>query len=111
MLTIKSLPLPPVRSVEATSNAQTRLTAAVVLVGAEVVVLLVNGWVCPLTRLARRCSDDPDPAFDIDLPRWVVRRQPHDPGDPVRPGTPAQPDPQRPTLTLPNALSAGAPVR
>jgi hypothetical protein len=49
------------------------LTLAVVLVGAEVIVLLVNGWVCPLTRLARRYSDDPDPAFDIYMPRWMVR--------------------------------------
>jgi hypothetical protein len=49
------------------------LTLALLLVGAEVVILFVNGWVCPLTRLARRYSDDPDPAFDIYLPRWVVR--------------------------------------
>jgi hypothetical protein len=49
------------------------LTLALLLVGAETVVLLLNGWVCPLTRLARRYSDDPDPAFDIYLPRWVVR--------------------------------------
>jgi hypothetical protein len=49
------------------------LTLAMLLVVAEVIVLLVNRWVCPLTRLARRYSDDPDPAFDIYLPGWVVR--------------------------------------
>ena len=33
----------------------------------------VSGWTCPLTRLARRYTDDPEPGFDIYLPGRMLR--------------------------------------
>lgn len=50
------------------------LALSIVLVVGEGIVLVVSGGICPLTRLARRYSDDPDPGFDIYLPGWVLRR-------------------------------------
>lgn len=43
------------------------------LIGAEVAVLIANGWKCPLTNVAERCTDDRGDAFDIYLPRWLAR--------------------------------------
>jgi hypothetical protein len=49
------------------------------LVALEGVVLLVNGWRCPLTDLAARYAPDDEPAdersinFDIYLPAWLAR--------------------------------------
>jgi hypothetical protein len=40
---------------------------------AEVVVLAVNGWRCPLTGVAARYTDDRRENFDIDLPLWLAR--------------------------------------
>jgi len=45
--------------------------AAIVL--AEVLVLLLNRWSCPLTPLAARYTDDRRPNFDIFLPEWLAR--------------------------------------
>ena len=39
---------------------------------AEVAVLLVNGWRCPLTVLAARYTDDRRANFDIYLPLWLA---------------------------------------
>lgn len=39
----------------------------------EVVVLLVNGWRCPLTGVAARYTDDRRDNFDIYLPEWLAR--------------------------------------
>jgi len=47
------------------------LFIAIVLV--EVVVLLVNGWHCPLTGIAARYTDDRRENFDIYLPEWLAR--------------------------------------
>ena len=52
-----------------------RLTPVVVLTAimlAEVAVLLVNGWRCPLTLLAARYTDDRRANFDIYLPLWLA---------------------------------------
>lgn len=38
----------------------------------EVVVLVVNGWQCPLTRLAARHTDNRPANFDIFLPVWLA---------------------------------------
>jgi hypothetical protein len=46
------------------------LTAAVM---AEVMVLAMNGWKCPLTAVAARFTDDRRDNFDIYLPRWLAR--------------------------------------
>lgn len=46
---------------------------ALSLVALEVLVILVNAWVCPLTSVARRYSASTEPNFDIYLPRWLAR--------------------------------------
>jgi hypothetical protein len=54
---------------------QERSTAAAVLSGVmlvEVLVLVVNGWRCPLTDLAARYTDDRRANFDIYLPLWLA---------------------------------------
>jgi hypothetical protein len=54
---------------------QNRDTAAAVLTGimlGEVLVLVVNGWRCPLTDLAARYTDDRRANFDIYLPLWLA---------------------------------------
>jgi len=54
---------------------QDRVTATAVLTGimlGEVLVLVVNGWRCPLTDLAARYTDDRRANFDIYLPLWLA---------------------------------------
>jgi hypothetical protein len=46
------------------------LAGVVVLEG---VVLILNRWVCPLTNVAARYTDDRRPNFDIYLPEWLAR--------------------------------------
>ena len=46
------------------------LTAVVLL---EALVLVFNGWRCPLTEIAARCTDDRSDNFDIYLPLWIAR--------------------------------------
>ena len=43
------------------------------IVFAEVAVLAVNGWRCPLTGVAARFTDDRADNFDIYLPEWLAR--------------------------------------
>lgn len=45
----------------------------IALVLFEVVVLLANGWRCPLTSWAARYTDDRRDNFDIYLPVWLAR--------------------------------------
>jgi hypothetical protein len=45
--------------------------AGIVLV--EVLVLVANGWRCPLTTLASRFTDERHDNFDIYLPVWLAR--------------------------------------
>ena len=49
--------------------------AAIVLV--EVAILAVNGFVCPLTPIAARYTDERQPNFDIYLPEWLARYNKH----------------------------------
>ena len=54
---------------------QERVTATAVLTGimlGEVLLLVVNGWRCPLTDLAARYTDDRRANFDIYLPLWLA---------------------------------------
>jgi hypothetical protein len=44
-----------------------------VLVAAEVGILVLNRWRCPLTSVAARYTDDRRPNFDIYLPVWLAR--------------------------------------
>jgi hypothetical protein len=39
----------------------------------EILVLALNGWQCPLTRVAARYTDDRQDNFDIYLPAWLAR--------------------------------------
>jgi polyferredoxin len=43
------------------------------MVFGEGVVLLFNGWRCPLTAIAARYTDDRRDNFDIYLPGWLAR--------------------------------------
>jgi hypothetical protein len=54
---------------------QNRFRAAAVLTGVmlgETLLLVVNGWRCPLTDLAARYTDDRRANFDIYLPLWLA---------------------------------------
>ena len=39
----------------------------------EGVVLLANGWRCPITDLAAKYTADRSPNFDIYMPNWLAR--------------------------------------
>lgn len=43
------------------------------IVLAEIVVLALNDWKCPLTAVAARHTEDRRANFDIYLPRWLAR--------------------------------------
>jgi hypothetical protein len=45
----------------------------IALVFVEVLVLVSNGWRCPLTALAARYTSDREDNFDICLPLWLAR--------------------------------------
>jgi uncharacterized membrane protein len=42
------------------------------MVAGEVVVLVFNGWSCPLTSIAAKYTSDRRPNFDIYLPEWLA---------------------------------------
>lgn len=46
------------------------LTGIVLL---EALVLFINGWRCPLTKIAAQHTDDRRENFDIYLPIWLAR--------------------------------------
>lgn len=43
------------------------------VVSLEVLVLLLNGWSCPLTGVAAKFTEDRSPNFDIYLPMWLAK--------------------------------------
>jgi hypothetical protein len=43
------------------------------IVAVEVLVIVINGWRCPLTAVAARYTDDRRANFDIYLPEWLAR--------------------------------------
>jgi hypothetical protein len=45
----------------------------IAIVFVEILVLLVNGFRCPLTDVAARYTDDRQDNFDIYLPLWIAR--------------------------------------
>ncbi len=45
----------------------------IALVAFEALVLVLNGWVCPLTGIAAHHTASREPNFDIYLPRWLAR--------------------------------------
>ena len=60
----------PVVSWQGRHAAVAWLTAIVFV---EVVILVINGWRCPLTSLAARFTHDRHDNFDIYLPEWLAR--------------------------------------
>lgn len=59
-------------------NVYTPLTwVSVVLSVGEAAVILANKWVCPLTPLAEKYTDNREPNFDIYLPRWFAKYNKH----------------------------------
>lgn len=44
-----------------------------IVVVVEGVVLLANGWRCPMTDLAAKFTADRSPNFDIYMPVWLAR--------------------------------------
>lgn len=49
---------------------------AVIVLG-EVLVLAVNDWVCPLTAVAGRYTQERQSNFDIYLPEWLAKYNKH----------------------------------
>jgi polyferredoxin len=47
------------------------------IVFAEVLVLARNGWICPLTAIAARYTEDRRSNFDIYLPEWLAKYNKH----------------------------------
>jgi len=47
--------------------------ACIGVVTVEIVILLLNGWKCPLTAIAARYTPDRRANFDIYLPEWLAR--------------------------------------
>ena len=47
--------------------------ALAAIIAIEGIVLIANGWRCPLTDLAGRYTDDRRDNFDIYLPLWLAR--------------------------------------
>lgn len=46
---------------------------AIALIVVEGIILLINGWRCPLTILGEKYTEQTDVGFDIFLPRWVAK--------------------------------------
>jgi hypothetical protein len=46
---------------------------AVCLVLLEGIILIKNGWRCPLTRIGGKYSSDVSIGFDIFLPKWLAK--------------------------------------
>jgi hypothetical protein len=51
----------------------TAAAVSIAIVTLEVLVILVNGWRCPLTAVAARYTTDRRDNFDIYLPLWLAR--------------------------------------
>ena len=51
-----------------------RAALSIGIVAVEVLVLMLNGWQCPLTAVAARYTGDRHANFDIYLPQWLARR-------------------------------------
>ena len=56
-----------------TDEISTLTYLAMALIGLEVVVLVANKWVCPMTPMVRKYTDNPKNNFDIYLPEWLAK--------------------------------------
>lgn len=43
------------------------------IIALEIVILMLNGWACPLTAVAARYTEDRKPNFDIFLPLLIAK--------------------------------------
>jgi hypothetical protein len=43
------------------------------LIAFECVVIVINGWHCPITPFAAKYTQDRKPNFDIYLPEWLAK--------------------------------------
>ena len=48
-------------------------TVSFLLILAEILVIVLNSWRCPLTNVARRYAAEDSPNFDIYLPRTIAK--------------------------------------
>jgi hypothetical protein len=55
-----------------TNNLNNTLYISIGLIVLEIVVLLINGWACPLTIVAKNCKSDWKDGDDIYLPKWLA---------------------------------------
>ena len=46
---------------------------AVLLLGGEIIVIVLNSWHCPLTAIMTKYTNDRQPNFDIYLPLWLAK--------------------------------------
>lgn len=46
---------------------------AIALIVVEGIILIFNGWRCPITILGEKYTEQTDVGFDIFLPRWVAK--------------------------------------
>lgn len=51
----------------------TLAAVAIGMIVLEGLILVLNGWQCPFTKLAARFTDDRSDNFDIYLPVWLAR--------------------------------------
>lgn len=49
------------------------LWIAIALAIGEGIILIINGWRCPLTRLGEKYTEQTDVGFDIFLPKWLAK--------------------------------------
>lgn len=49
------------------------LIISIILISVEIIILLMNRWVCPLTPIASKFTDSRNPNFDIYLPQWLAK--------------------------------------
>jgi hypothetical protein len=46
---------------------------AIILIIVEGIILIFNGWRCPLTIMGEKCTERTYIGFDIFLPRWIAK--------------------------------------
>lgn len=54
-------------------EAYNKAMIAIAIIIVEVIVLAVNGWQCPLTKLAANYTNERNSNFDIYLPAWIAK--------------------------------------
>lgn len=46
---------------------------SLVLISTEIIIIIAGSWTCPLTKIARRYTNDESPNFDIFLPKIIAK--------------------------------------